>query len=399
MASTRLCPHWGRRKSWPVLEELSVERVWNAVPENSRLAGGSNPGRRNSVAADWYDDTHYLRKRDSHRAAHDIHLDVMSHLPPTRWKVSQWMRALARGAADFVYPPLCRLCTDELPASTGEPAGSSFCEGCRKELLVTHGRACLRCGASRSVPISISAALLTYSAVTSGLHSERVIRLGVWRRGANERACGSKIAAWKPLASGAGGAQLLWECESAALQDAKVDVVVPVPQHWFRRIYRPHHAADTLASVWSSRLQVPLARHILSKRRWTRPQARLSPSERRENLRDAFRAFSSAGLSGAAVLLADDVATTGMTAHETAKVLTKAGAARVVPGGCRLGAWDAGKSCLGRTVGGRTDLQPSVKRISIARCPTFRQVLLAPADEQAPRISFCEAWPLRCPRC
>jgi predicted amidophosphoribosyltransferase len=56
----------------------------------------------------------------------------------------------------------------------------------------------------------------------------------------------------------------------------------------------------------------------------------LSPSERRVNLRNAFRLASAAGLSGAVVLLADDVMTTGTTAHETARVLMQAGAARVV---------------------------------------------------------------------
>src|SRR5262249_7787698 len=111
---------------------------------------------------------------------------------------------------------------------------------------------------------------------------------------------------------------------------AGIDVVIPVPQHWARRMYRPHHAAETLGAAWAGRLQVPLATHILRKCRWTRPQARLTPTERRVNLRGAFQAAPAAGLSVAAVLLADDVMTTGSTAHEAAKTLVQAGAARVV---------------------------------------------------------------------
>lgn len=250
----------------------------------------------------------------------------MPDSPSIRWQVPRWVRAFARGAADFVYPPLCRLCTDELPPTADESAASPFCEKCRKELLVSHGRACVRCGAS--IGPHLDPLALCLFCRDERFAFERVIRLGVYD-GALRTAClRSKDRGAEPLASGL--AELLWECESAALESAKVDVVVPVPQHWFRRIYRPHHAADTLAAVWSARLQVPLATHILHKCRWTRPQARLLPSERRENLRNAFRAISSAGLSGAAVLLADDVMTTGMTAHETARVLIKAGAARVV---------------------------------------------------------------------
>jgi predicted amidophosphoribosyltransferase len=141
-------------------------------------------------------------------------------------------------------------------------------------------------------------------------------------------ACTSGGSGAEPLAAGL--AELLWECEFEALRSAQVDVVVPVPHHWLRRFYHSHNAALSLGSVWASRLQVPLATHILGKRRWTRPQARLTPHERRQNLRRVFQAVPSQGLSGAVVLLADDVMTTGTTAHESAKVLVQAGAARVI---------------------------------------------------------------------
>lgn len=236
------------------------------------------------------------------------------------------MRTLARGAADFVYPPVCRLCTGELlPAASG-PRGSPFCDACRTELLVTRGQACVRCGAAigpyldPQVPCSFCR--------DERFAFERVIRLGVYDGALRTAVLRSKDRGAEPLA--AGMADLVWECESAALQQVKADVVIPVPQHWFRRIYHPHHAAETLAAAWGARLQLPVATHILRKCRWTRPQARLTPSERRVNLRNAFQAAASAGLPGATVLLADDVMTTGTTAHETAKILTQAGAARVV---------------------------------------------------------------------
>jgi predicted amidophosphoribosyltransferase len=244
----------------------------------------------------------------------------------TRWKIPQWVRTFARGAADFVYPPVCRLCSSELPSSTVVPRASPFCDGCRKELLMTRAPACVRCGSSigpyldPNIPCSICR--------DERFAFERVIRLGVYD-GALRTAClRSKDRGSEPLA--AGMADLVWECESEALQHGGIDVVIPVPRHWVRRIYHPHHPATTLGAAWAARLHVPLATHILRKCRWTRPQARLTPSERRVNLRNAFQAIKSAGLSGATVLLADDVMTTGTTAHETAKVLTQAGAARVV---------------------------------------------------------------------
>jgi len=249
-----------------------------------------------------------------------------------RWKVPDWVRTLARGAADFLYPPVCRLCTAELPEiapdriSNDLTTSAPFCEACRRGLLATRGLACTHCGAS--IGPYLDPNLACSLCRDERFAFERVVRLGVYDDVLRTACLRSKPSGAEPLAAGL--AELLWECEFESLRAAKVDVVVPVPHHWFRRFYHSHNAAQTLGTVWASRLQVPLASHILAKRRWTRPQARLTPTERRQNLRNVFQAVPSQGLSGAVVLLADDVMTTGTTAHESAKVLIKAGAARVI---------------------------------------------------------------------
>lgn len=242
-------------------------------------------------------------------------------------KLPRWMQTIARGAADFLYPPACRWCAAELPeALPNATARAPFCEKCRGELLATRGLACVRCGAAigpyldPNVPCGMCR--------DEKFAFERVIRVGVYD-GALRAAClSSKAPGSEALA--AGMAELLWDCESEALIGTKPDVVIPVPHHWLRRFYRPHNAAETLGQVWGARLKVPCVSHILRKSRWTRPQARLSPHERRSNLRRAFRVAHSEGLAGSVVLLADDVMTTGTTAHETAKVLIESGAARVI---------------------------------------------------------------------
>ena len=61
-----------------------------------------------------------------------------------------------------------------------------------------------------------------------------------------------------------------------------------------------------------------------------RPQTGLSPAERRANVRGSFAAARGA-LRGRRVLLLDDVATTGATLREAARVLrTRAGARAIV---------------------------------------------------------------------
>ena len=61
----------------------------------------------------------------------------------------------------------------------------------------------------------------------------------------------------------------------------------------------------------------------------TESQNALGKEDRFANVADAFRVINSAGLSGASVLVVDDILTTGATASEVARVLLRAGALTV----------------------------------------------------------------------
>jgi len=238
--------------------------------------------------------------------------------------------------ADFLYPPACRLCDRDLPgknvpltgAESGQPFISPdavFCPDCERSLSVGRTAACVHCGAS--IGPGLDPNLRCGYCHDERFAFERVVRFGVYDEGLRSACINMKQPGAETLAAAL--AELTWQAEVDEFRAAQVDVVVPIPQFPLQRILRPHHAAETLAEVWSRRLQVPMAPHILRKVRWTRPQARLNPTERRSNLRHAFRAKPNS-LAGASVLLADDVMTTGTTAHEAARQLRQAGALRVV---------------------------------------------------------------------
>jgi len=67
----------------------------------------------------------------------------------------------------------------------------------------------------------------------------------------------------------------------------------------------------------------------LARVRDTEAQFGLTPHARRRNLRGAFRVTESEAVRGREVLLVDDIMTTGATARECARVLIRAGAAKV----------------------------------------------------------------------
>ncbi|HOA70271.1 MAG TPA: phosphoribosyltransferase family protein [Bacillota bacterium] len=107
-----------------------------------------------------------------------------------------------------------------------------------------------------------------------------------------------------------------------------VDLVVPVPLVGSTRRARGYNQAKDLAQEVSANICVPLA-DILEREEARGPQARLNRSDRLRNLRGTMRAAHGFDLDGARVLLVDDVATTGATLDEAARVLKSAGAARV----------------------------------------------------------------------
>jgi ComF family protein len=107
------------------------------------------------------------------------------------------------------------------------------------------------------------------------------------------------------------------------------DLVVAVPMHWLKRLWRKTNPAGTVAQELSRELNVPLAAGLLICKRILRRQAALTPSERRRNVRGAFRASRRWAISGKRVLLVDDVLTTCATAHEASRALLEAGASAV----------------------------------------------------------------------
>jgi predicted amidophosphoribosyltransferase len=108
----------------------------------------------------------------------------------------------------------------------------------------------------------------------------------------------------------------------------EVDVLTHVPTCWQHRLVRRFHAATAIAP------------HVAAGTGWTRlgllrrtrggpHQVGLSPTDRVANVKGKFAAVRGVKLNGAVVCLIDDVATTGATVFECARVLKRAGASKI----------------------------------------------------------------------
>lgn len=100
-------------------------------------------------------------------------------------------------------------------------------------------------------------------------------------------------------------------------------VVVPIPLHCDRKQERGYNQAELIAQHFCRVTGLHLQTALLSRERATAPQFALSLRDRQANLFRAFRVNVAIAkkISGAQILLLDDIYTTGATAQAAVQVL------------------------------------------------------------------------------
>jgi ComF family protein len=230
-------------------------------------------------------------------------------------------RELARGLLHLLYPGACFACGRALA-----PDEADFCPACRATLTVDPHPPCPRCAATVGPFVNLDGGCTACRA--AAFHFESVQRLGPYEGLLRDLILRMKHASGEALAEALGG---LWAvCAAPRLKATGVTSVVAVPLHWRRRWSRGYNQSEALARMLAARLGLPCQLRWLRRIRHTARQTLQTPSARAENVRGAFTVSPGRLLTGQAVLLVDDVMTTGSTATEAARALRAAGAARVV---------------------------------------------------------------------
>ncbi len=226
---------------------------------------------------------------------------------------------LSRALQALVLPQSCVLCGNWV----AEPNWVPVCRSCAALPRALTGPRCDVCG----VPVDANILDPGYPCSrcrTGGYVLDRVRTWGRYTGPLRSVIQAYKFDGIKRLAPYLG--QRLLETFEAEFHDRKLDGIVPVPLHRSRRRERGFDQTLLLARYLSRQSGVPVWRAV-RRTRATRPQVGLSRAGRRENVRGAFA--SSPGrraLSGARILILDDILTTGSTMEEVARVLRAAGA-------------------------------------------------------------------------
>jgi ComF family protein len=230
-------------------------------------------------------------------------------------------RSLLTGFADLVWPRACRVCDMRLGAN----APSDFlCETCLPELLADPLPACPRCAATVGPHVDLADGCLTCR--NAAFHFSAAVRLGPYDGRLATAVLRMKSEEYEPLAEELGRQFAMRH--RLELLSGKPVAVVPVPLHWRRRWSRGYNQSEAIARGLAADLGLPCRPRWLARVRATPTQRALSATERKENVRGAFRAGRGVA-TGARLLLIDDVLTTGATADAASTALRAAGVAQV----------------------------------------------------------------------
>ena len=222
-----------------------------------------------------------------------------------KYHLYQWLFVFQ----DLVLPPGCFGCGK---------IGKHWCEACQKKFVPLEGPVCDVCGAPwerSTICTECQRKLPAFDHVRSFARYENPFRKGIIRLKYHGNAAMGEALSVCLI-------QLLLSLQW------KFDMVLPVPLSESRWKKRGYNQTAFLAYPLSQYFQLPYQPYALRRTRDTHSQVGLTGDERRENLKDAFRAEKSL-IQQKTILIVDDVFTTGSTLNTCAQALKQGGAQKV----------------------------------------------------------------------
>lgn len=224
-----------------------------------------------------------------------------------------------QGLNQLLWPSVCQDCGQGICVDD-----NGLCPTCWDELLTcVAGDYCPRCGRDASRYGLVGGACGACRA--EEFHFDGIARAGVYTETLQRMILAFKhdhtelASVLAPLADAA--------FQGGSFHDG-VELFVPVPLHWTRRVLRGYNQAHLIAR----QLHHPRARIctdlVRARRTHAQPQA-ATPAARARNVAGAFVVRDDNQFAGRTVCLVDDIKTSGATLNECAKALKEAGAARV----------------------------------------------------------------------
>jgi ComF family protein len=226
----------------------------------------------------------------------------------------------ARGLLDLMLPPRCLRC------GLAVDGQDRLCAECWRSLTFLGPPQCRLCG--YPLPHALPESPLCGACAREAPAYDRARAALRYDDGARRLILAFKHADRTDTAPAFGG----WLARAGAELLAEADLIAPVPLHRWRLLKRGYNQAAVLARALAKETGLPLVPDLLQRQRATPSQQGLSGRARLENVTaGAFRVhpWQRRCVESKAVAPVGDVLTTGATVGACARVLRRAGAARV----------------------------------------------------------------------
>ena len=211
------------------------------------------------------------------------------------------LKTAARSVADLAMPRSCVVCRRRLIRDE-----EHICTGCLADLPLTYFQTLERNPMSERINAVIERGLEAWTPYM------RACALFFYNSESPYRRIPQALKYSRRFGDGKFFGRLLGKALAASPLYADVDLVVPVPLHWTRKLQRGYNQAEILGEQVAGELEgARLDARVLRRSRRTRTQTRLSVEGKSRNVRDAFRVVGKPACRH--ILLVDDVCTTGAT--------------------------------------------------------------------------------------
>lgn len=220
------------------------------------------------------------------------------------------IREAVKKLSYVLFPRRCMLCGEVV-----EP-DRCLCDNCEDNKRIK-GNICRRCGCSVDDCKCKIGDKAKYECVAAPFYFEKGAAAAVYR---------FKFYGYTELAKAM--ADEMTETVKQRYADVQFDYVTFVPLSKKRMRKRGYNQSQLLAEGIAENINVPCS-ELLIKVVDTDSQRESTAAQRRRNLKNAFELTEGIDISGKAILLIDDVKTTGSTLNECAKVLRRSGAESV----------------------------------------------------------------------
>lgn len=247
-------------------------------------------------------------------------MDADTEYPPR--PIRPLRRRLAGAGAralDWLLPPLCLACRSPVGAH------GALCPSCWRRVAFISAPVCDRLGTP--LPFDLGPGALSPAAIARPPAFDRARAAfrfdDVGRALIHGLKYGDRLEIAGPLAG--------WMARAGREVLADADALIPVPLHWTRLVMRRFNQAAELTRHLSALTGIANEPLLLRRARRTAHQVGLTRAQRLDNVAGAFRVAEDrkAWIGGRRLVLVDDVFTTGATIEACARVLRRAGAARI----------------------------------------------------------------------